>query len=48
MYSAARLYYLEDATQADVAQRLGTSRATVSRLLSEARRSRGDTAPLYH
>jgi DNA-binding transcriptional regulator LsrR (DeoR family) len=39
MYSAARLYYLEDATQADVAQRLGTSRATVSRLLSEARRA---------
>jgi DNA-binding transcriptional regulator LsrR (DeoR family) len=39
MHSAARLYYLEDATQAEVAQRLGTSRATVSRLLSEARRA---------
>lgn len=38
MHSAARLYYLEDATQADIAKRLGTSRATVSRLLSEARR----------
>lgn len=38
MHSAARLYYLEDATQADIAVRLGTSRATVSRLLSEARR----------
>jgi DNA-binding transcriptional regulator LsrR (DeoR family) len=38
MHAAARLYYLEDATQADVAARLGTSRATVSRLLSEARR----------
>jgi DNA-binding transcriptional regulator LsrR (DeoR family) len=39
MYAAARLYYLEDATQADVAARLGTSRATASRLLSEARRA---------
>lgn len=39
MHSAARLYYLEDATQAEVAARLGTSRATVSRLLSEARRA---------
>ncbi len=39
MLSAARLYYLEDATQADIAARLGTSRATVSRLLSEARRA---------
>lgn len=38
MHSAARMYYLEDATQADIAARLGTSRATVSRLLSEARR----------
>lgn len=38
MHDAARLYYLEDATQADIAERLGTSRATVSRLLSEARR----------
>jgi DNA-binding transcriptional regulator LsrR (DeoR family) len=39
MHAAARLYYLEDATQAEVAERLGTSRATVSRLLSEARRT---------
>ncbi len=38
LYAAAKLYYLEDATQAEVASRLGTSRATVSRLLSEARR----------
>jgi len=38
MYSAAALYYLEDASQADIAKRLRTSRATVSRVLSEARR----------
>ena len=38
LYTAAKLYYVEDATQAEVAARLGTSRATVSRLLSEARR----------
>lgn len=38
LYNAARLYYLEEATQAQVAATLGTSRATVSRLLSEARR----------
>ena len=38
MHAAARMYYLEEATQAQVAARLGTSRATVSRLLSEARR----------
>jgi len=38
MYAAARLYYLEDSNQADVAKELGTSRATVSRLLAEARR----------
>ena len=37
LYEAARLYYLEDATQAETAKKLGTSRATVSRLLSEAR-----------
>jgi DNA-binding transcriptional regulator LsrR (DeoR family) len=35
---AAQLYYVEDATQAQVAQRLGVSRPTVSRLLTEARR----------
>ncbi|MGV9797450.1 sugar-binding transcriptional regulator [Mycobacterium sp. NPDC003449] len=38
LYAAAKLYYHEDATQADVAGQLGTSRATVSRLLSEAKR----------
>jgi DNA-binding transcriptional regulator LsrR (DeoR family) len=38
MYAAASLYYLQDATQAEIAEQLGTSRATVSRLLSEARR----------
>jgi len=37
LYRAARLYYLEDATQAEVAAVLGTSRPTVSRLLAEAR-----------
>jgi DNA-binding transcriptional regulator LsrR (DeoR family) len=39
LHAAARLYYLEDATQAEVAERLGTSRATVSRMLDEARRA---------
>ena len=38
MHAAAFLYFMEDATQADIAVRLGTSRSTVSRLLSEARR----------
>ena len=38
LYAAAKLYYTEDATQADVAVQLGTSRATVSRLLAEAKR----------
>jgi DNA-binding transcriptional regulator LsrR (DeoR family) len=38
MYAAASLYYLQDATQAEVAEHLGMSRATVSRLLAEARR----------
>ncbi|MEU8248046.1 sugar-binding domain-containing protein [Nonomuraea sp. NPDC048916] len=38
MYAAASQYYLEDATQADIAKRLGVSRATVSRLLTEARK----------
>ncbi len=38
MAAAARLYYLQDATQAEIADRLGTSRPTVSRLLAEARR----------
>lgn len=31
------MYYLQDATQAEIASRLGTSRPTVSRLLAEAR-----------
>jgi DNA-binding transcriptional regulator LsrR (DeoR family) len=38
LYTAARLYYEDDATQAEVAEQLGTSRATVSRLLAEAKR----------
>ncbi|MGV0742823.1 sugar-binding transcriptional regulator [Mycolicibacterium sp. XJ870] len=38
LYAAAKLYYTEEATQADVAAQLGTSRATVSRLLAEAKR----------
>ena len=38
MYAAATQYYLEDANQADIASRLGVSRATVSRLLTEARK----------
>lgn len=38
VYAAARLYYTEEATQLDVASQLGVSRATVSRLLAEARR----------
>lgn len=38
LYTAAKLYYDEDATQAEVAKALGISRATVSRMLSEARR----------
>lgn len=38
MHAAATLYYLEDATQAEIADRLGTSRPTVSRVLAEARR----------
>lgn len=38
MHAAATLYYLKDETQADVANSLGISRASVSRVLSEARR----------
>ena len=38
LYTAARLYYEDDATQAEIAEQLGTSRATVSRLLAEAKR----------
>ncbi len=35
---AARLYYVEELTQAEVAARLGTTRSNVSRMLSAARR----------
>lgn len=38
LYAAAKMYYDDDATQAEVAEKLRTSRATVSRLLAEARR----------
>ena len=38
MQAAARLYYLEDATQAEIADKLGISRTTVSRVLAQARR----------
>jgi DNA-binding transcriptional regulator LsrR (DeoR family) len=38
LYTAAKMYYSDEATQAEVAERLRTSRATVSRLLHEARR----------
>lgn len=38
LHAAAVLYFEQDATQAEVAARLGISQATVSRLLSEARR----------
>lgn len=37
-YEAARLYYLDDETQAAIAERLAVSRPTVSRLIAEARR----------
>nr|WP_284232271.1 FGGY family carbohydrate kinase [Arenivirga flava] len=37
-YEAARLYYLDDETQASIAERLQVSRPTVSRLVAEARR----------
>jgi DNA-binding transcriptional regulator LsrR (DeoR family) len=39
MHRAAALYYEQEATQAEIAERLGLSRPTVSRLLSEARRA---------
>lgn len=38
LYTVAVEYYLQDATQAEIATRLHTSRATVSRMLAEARR----------
>jgi DNA-binding transcriptional regulator LsrR (DeoR family) len=38
IYAAAKMYYTDEATQAEVAEHLQTSRATISRLLYEARR----------
>jgi DNA-binding transcriptional regulator LsrR (DeoR family) len=38
VYQAARMYYVEEATQVEIASRLGVSRPTVSRLVAEARR----------
>lgn len=38
LYSAATQYYVDNVTQAEIGARLGVSRPTVSRLLSEARR----------
>lgn len=38
LYTAARLYYVEERGQAEIAERLGVSRSTVSRLLADARR----------
>jgi DNA-binding transcriptional regulator LsrR (DeoR family) len=35
---AARLYYLEGRSQAEIAERMGTSRSNVSRMLSEAQK----------
>lgn len=40
LYAAAQMYYEQGANQASIAARLGTSRATVSRLIAEARRQR--------
>ena len=37
LVKAARLYYLEDRSQADVARALGVSRSSVSRILAAAR-----------
>lgn len=37
-YQAARMYYREDVTQAEIAERLNVSRPTVSRLIAQARR----------
>ena len=39
MHAAATLYYLKDCTQIEVANAVGVSRATVSRVLAEARRT---------
>lgn len=40
MHLAATLYYVESATQAEIASRLEVSRPTVSRLLAEARKAK--------
>jgi len=37
LFRAASMYYLDNATQAEVATAIGTSRATVSRVLAQAR-----------
>jgi len=39
MHQVASLHYLDDVSQGEIAERLGTSRATVSRVLAEARAS---------
>jgi DNA-binding transcriptional regulator LsrR (DeoR family) len=46
-HAAARLYYVEEMTQADVAERLHVSRPTVSRLLADAR-GRGIVEIIVH
>lgn len=38
LLAAARLYYLENRSQAEIAKELGTSRSNVSRMLAEAQR----------
>jgi len=38
LLAAARLYYLENRSQAEIARELGTSRSNVSRMLTEAQR----------
>ena len=38
LLAAARLYYLEGQSQADIATRMGTSRSNVSRMLTEAQK----------
>ncbi|WP_227497122.1 sugar-binding transcriptional regulator [Planctomonas psychrotolerans] len=38
VYQAARMYYVDDATQVEIASDLNVSRPTVSRLVAEARR----------
>ena len=38
LLAAARLYYLQNRSQAEIARELGTSRSNVSRMLTEAQR----------